>query len=192
MRTHSLQGHYAGFLSRVVGVILDSWVIAGILTAGVYLITRAMGLVGADAMTCRAAAPLTTIGQLGCVSGTLALILLILTTGPVYYTLCWALVGQTVGQRLMGLRVLRLDGGELGMRRSVLRLVGFGLCYLTLGIGFLWVLIDDRRMGWHDKLARTCVIYDWKAEQNKGFIARVNRKLRPNRNEAPPAPQTGS
>jgi uncharacterized RDD family membrane protein YckC len=192
MRSRNLQGHYAGFLSRAVGLILDSWVVAALLAIGVYVILRVMGLFGAGVEPCRDAASLTSTGRVGCLAGTLSLFTLALTTGPLYYLLCWALVGQTVGQRLMGLRVLKLDGGELGIRRSFARLIGFGLCYLTLGIGFLWVLIDDRRMGWHDKLARTCVVYDWKAEQNEGFIARVKRKLHRGPTQPPPAPQTGS
>jgi len=31
--------------------------------------------------------------------------------------------------------------------------------FWTLGLGFLAMLVDDRRQAWHDKIARTCVIY---------------------------------
>ncbi len=97
--------------------------------------------------------------------------------GPLYYVFFWSLTGQTLGQRVMGLRVVRLNSRRMGIGVSLARWVGYQLCIFTLGIGFLWVLIDNRRMGWHDKLARTCVIYAWKAQQNERFIARVNRRL---------------
>ena len=98
-------------------------------------------------------------------------------SGPLYYVFFWSLTGQTLGQRVMGLRVVRLNSRRLGFRLSLVRWIGYQLCIFTLGIGFLWVLIDDRRMGWHDKLARTCVVYAWPAEQNENFIAKVNRRF---------------
>ena len=30
---------------------------------------------------------------------------------------------------------------------------------LVIGLGFLWVLLDNQRQGWHDTLAGTCVLY---------------------------------
>jgi uncharacterized RDD family membrane protein YckC len=192
MSTRTLEGHYAGFLSRAVSLILDTWLVSGLATAQVYLIGQGAALFGANPTTCRNIAGLPPGGEIACVVGALSLIFAVLMTAPIYYTLCWALVGQTVGQRVIGLRVCKLDGGDLGLRRSFLRYIGYVLCVVTLGIGFLWVLIDDRRLGWHDKLARTCVIYDWKAEQNEGFIARVRGKFGRNRRKTPPAPQTGS
>jgi uncharacterized RDD family membrane protein YckC len=72
---------------------------------------------------------------------------------------------------------VRLNGRRVGFISSLGRWIGYQVCIFTLGIGFLWVLVDNRRMGWHDKLARTCVIYAWKAEQNERFIDRVNRRF---------------
>jgi uncharacterized RDD family membrane protein YckC len=28
----------------------------------------------------------------------------------------------------------------------------------TLGIGFIWILFDARKQGWHDKMANTVVV----------------------------------
>jgi uncharacterized RDD family membrane protein YckC len=77
----------------------------------------------------------------------------------------------------MGLRVVKLDSRRPGIGASLVRWIGYQICIFTLGIGFLWVLVDNRRMGWHDKLARTCVIYAWPARQNENFIAKVNRRF---------------
>jgi uncharacterized RDD family membrane protein YckC len=37
-------------------------------------------------------------------------------------------------------------------------------------LGFLWILIDNRRQGWHDKMAGTCVIYNWPARPDENFL----------------------
>jgi uncharacterized RDD family membrane protein YckC len=43
------------------------------------------------------------------------------------------------------------------------RYVGYYLSALALYAGYWWVLIDNRRQGWHDKLAGTIVVYAWDA-----------------------------
>ena len=59
----------------------------------------------------------------------------------------------------MGLQVVSSDGADLGLGRSVLRFLGYIVSLLPLGAGFLWVLGDNERRGWHDHIARTQVIY---------------------------------
>ncbi len=79
----------------------------------------------------------------------------------------WLLVDKTLGQALLGLRVLRTDGRSLTLGPAVRRILGYYISFLALFLGFLWVLIDDRRQGWHDKIADTVVIYDWEARLGK-------------------------
>jgi uncharacterized RDD family membrane protein YckC len=43
-------------------------------------------------------------------------------------------------------------------RRALLRFVGLTLAALPLFAGFLLILVDDRRRGLHDRLARTVVV----------------------------------
>jgi uncharacterized RDD family membrane protein YckC len=80
------------------------------------------------------------------------------------------LAGQTPGKAVLGLRVVPLSGGKISIWRAFLRYLGYYLSALTLGLGFIWVLIDDRRMTFHDKLARTCVIYVWDARPDETFL----------------------
>jgi uncharacterized RDD family membrane protein YckC len=76
-----------------------------------------------------------------------------------YPTFFWVIVGETPGKRLFGLRVLRTDGHRLGVGRALLRAAGYWISALPLFLGFIWILFDGRRQGWHDKLAGTYVIY---------------------------------
>jgi uncharacterized RDD family membrane protein YckC len=77
-----------------------------------------------------------------------------------YLVLFWSLTGQTPGMRFMGIRVTNLRGTTPGLVRSLRRLGGMFLAALPAGAGFLLVLVDDRRRGFHDRVARTLVIHD--------------------------------
>jgi uncharacterized RDD family membrane protein YckC len=54
--------------------------------------------------------------------------------------------------------VVRTDGSPVTWGRAVLRYLGFIVSAIPLSLGFLWIAIDGRRQGWHDKLAGTYVI----------------------------------
>jgi uncharacterized RDD family membrane protein YckC len=75
---------------------------------------------------------------------------------PVFF---WVTVGQTPGKRLLGLMVLQRDGQKLSVGRAILRALSYWIAALPLFLGFFWILIDDKREAWQDKIARTDVIY---------------------------------
>jgi uncharacterized RDD family membrane protein YckC len=61
--------------------------------------------------------------------------------------------------RLFRLRVVRdADGGPISGGQAILRLIGFWVSSFVLYLGFIWILIDSRRRGWHDLIAGTVVI----------------------------------
>jgi uncharacterized RDD family membrane protein YckC len=80
--------------------------------------------------------------------------------------------GRTLGQRAMGTFVVRAeDGGKLPLGRSYLRAVIFwgpgvigliptagSIAGLIALIGLLSAAWDQRKQGWHDKLARSLVV----------------------------------
>ncbi len=75
----------------------------------------------------------------------------------------WSLAGQTLGMRFLGIR-LAVEGQGLPVRKSVRRLIGLGLGFLTLGIGFLGILFDERRRGWQDRMAGVDVLYEQRGQ----------------------------
>jgi uncharacterized RDD family membrane protein YckC len=78
-----------------------------------------------------------------------------------YFVAFWTVDGQTPGMRAMHLRVTTTDGYEAPhLGRSIIRVIGLALCILTLFVGFVPVLFDNRRRGLHDMLAGTVVRYD--------------------------------
>jgi uncharacterized RDD family membrane protein YckC len=76
-----------------------------------------------------------------------------------YYTFFWTLVGYTPGKAILGLKVMRKNGGKLSFGRSLLRFFAYWISMLPLFLGFFWVLWDSKRQGWHDKIAGTQVFY---------------------------------
>ncbi len=80
-----------------------------------------------------------------------------------YFVASWVLIGQTPGQALLGLRVVRLDHRRMTVRRAFVRYLGYWLAAIPLCLGFVWIVVDPRRQGWNDKLAGTCVVYSWEA-----------------------------
>jgi uncharacterized RDD family membrane protein YckC len=77
-----------------------------------------------------------------------------------YFAMFWSTTGQTPGARLMGVRVVCASGGEpVHVGAAIVRLVGMALAALPLFAGFLLILVDDRRRGLQDRLARTVVVY---------------------------------
>ena len=66
--------------------------------------------------------------------------------------------GQTVGNRIMKLRVVKTDGNELSLTDAFMRYVGLILSCLALLIGVIWVAFDANKQGWHDKIANTYVV----------------------------------
>lgn len=78
---------------------------------------------------------------------------------PVYWN------GYTVGKRIMGVRIVKMDGGKVGVGAMLLRTVVAGIIYaVTLGIAlivsaFMVGLRDDKR-SIHDMIAGTYVTTD--------------------------------
>ena len=75
-----------------------------------------------------------------------------------YFTTFWATTGQTPGSRVMRIRVIPASGDRLPPRRAVVRFIGLTLATIPLFAGFLPILVDDRRRGLQDILARTVVV----------------------------------
>jgi uncharacterized RDD family membrane protein YckC len=74
------------------------------------------------------------------------------------------LTGLTAGKWATGLRILRVDGSEIGIGRAFLRhFVGYPLSFLTLGLGFLVSALTFRGRGLHDLIASTIVVRERQA-----------------------------
>jgi len=71
----------------------------------------------------------------------------------------WRYCGATPGKIALGVKVVDAASGQPpSLLRLVLRFIAYFVSALPLYLGFLWIAVDRRKQGWHDKIARTIVI----------------------------------
>ena len=75
-----------------------------------------------------------------------------------YGALMWKIKGTTIGGLVCGLKVVRRDGADLNWDTAIVRALGCFLSMVVAGLGFLWIVFDEDRQAWHDKIAGTLVV----------------------------------
>ena len=70
-----------------------------------------------------------------------------------YGAVMWKVRGTTVGGSICHLKVVRLDDRPLDWTVAIVRALS---CFLFVGL--LWVIFDDEKQSWHDKIAGTTVV----------------------------------
>jgi uncharacterized RDD family membrane protein YckC len=177
MMNNNLQGHYSGFLSRLFGFFLDIIIINVVNLAAYWLVGALLHqFTGYEIYNCPPFGRYT-LKLITCHVTSWGLSAFMIAFPLIYLLFFWILAGQTLGDHVAGVRVIRTNGHRVNLVTGCIRFVGYLLCILSLGLGFLWVLIDDKRQGWHDKLAGTYVIYAWEARQDERFIHKLNQQL---------------
>jgi len=82
--------------------------------------------------------------------------------GLIYYVYFWSSnspwPGQTVGNKLLNIRVVKTDGSDLSIVVALIRYVGLVVSILVIFIGVIWAAFDPNKQGWHDKIAGTYVV----------------------------------
>lgn len=138
------QREKAGFGKRLWAILIDTvliWFVSGI-------IGKAMGQ---DVFS-------STDGVISLqMTGLPALILML---GPIlYYSFMEGKYGQTVGKKAAGIKVVRADSDEpLGFGKGFARWLGRIPSSLILGLGYFWMIWDNEKQTWHDKIAETYVV----------------------------------
>ena len=91
-------------------------------------------------------------------------LLMTLGAGALYFLWPTANSGQTLGKKMLKIKVVDANGYAPGWGKSFMRyVVGFGLenllMYVMIGLlGWLWPLWDANKQAWHDKIGGTFVI----------------------------------
>ncbi len=131
---------YVGFWQRLVATCLDSLLLfaAAAFVAG--LMTMAQPL---------SPSPHEPFGNF----------LLTFVFPAVVTLLFWFRFFATPGKMLFSAIIVDANTGAVPTRAQYVgRYLGYALSGIALGLGFLWVAIDPRKQGWHDKLAGTVVV----------------------------------
>jgi uncharacterized RDD family membrane protein YckC len=132
---------YAGSVSRSIAYVLDALIVASLSIGAVTAVTLVAAVAGAQARDLAHAVVSVSV-------------VLLPSLMALYMAVFWTLAGRTPAMALLGLRVVRSDGRPVGWFSALVRAVV--LAYFP--IGALWLLVDRRHQGIHDKLARTAVV----------------------------------
>ena len=162
--SHDLRGHYAGFVSRLLAFGIDLAIIVVTLIALGWLVGTVTSIFPSFILNPSSIAQIALAG------------LVSFFTTAFYCLFFWMLTGQTPGKMLLGLRIVSSDGSRLTFWQAVRRFIGYFLSALALYVGYWWVLVDNRRQGWHDKLAGTIVVYAWDARLGDLFQEQIRRQ----------------
>jgi uncharacterized RDD family membrane protein YckC len=151
VRPQAASGEPAGFWIRLAAYSIDTTIVSlPVLVAScawAFWLLEQGGGVAVPELTPR-------VFLLPIVGGAASLVLSIVY--PVYF---WALRGTTPGKRLFGLRVLGMNGETpIGWQRAMMRLIGYMINGLVMGIGFLLIAVSEDKRGLHDRLADTRVL----------------------------------
>jgi len=83
----------------------------------------------------------------------------LLIAGAYFVALDGGARGQTLGKRVMGIRVVGFDtGGRIGYGRAFVRWLMSIFSFWLFCLGYLWMLWDPERQCWHDKAANDVVV----------------------------------
>ncbi len=140
----------ASFLGRLLAYILDGLIMSIIGIFGGLLIWGLLALMGntdSDFVVIMAI-------MLSCL-----LVIVILVIQFLYFGYFWSTSGQSLGMKLLNMKVVRQDGGELSFLTAGLRgSLGYWISSLVFNLGFLWAAFDQEKETWHDKIFKTWVV----------------------------------
>jgi uncharacterized RDD family membrane protein YckC len=163
------QGHYAGSASRFAAYLID-------LVASTVLYWLALSLISFVAQ-------IVTGRPTSLHTADIAILVIYIVWQFVYFGFQWAADGSTWGMALLGVQVVQADGTRLDPWRGWVRSLTFPLGFLTLGLGFLGILVQREHRALYDLIAGTAVVYAWDARAAR--LRYLARQAEP-AGEAPP------
>ncbi|HBL52151.1 MAG: hypothetical protein A3D24_01135 [Candidatus Blackburnbacteria bacterium RIFCSPHIGHO2_02_FULL_39_13] len=131
-----MNAQFVGFGRRFIAALIDGIII----TVFSFLVGIVLGLAGANAQ--------------GALSYAVGLLL-----GIGYYVFYQSSAGQTLGKKVLGIKVVDAQGNKPTAITFFLReIIGKAVSGIILGIGYLMVLWDGKKQALHDKIASTYVV----------------------------------
>lgn len=148
----ALQGERAGFFTRAIAAVIDV-VIVGAIMIGIWIAVWLFLLVFN---------PLVEYGMPRPGYFVLGGYFLMWA----YWSWGWATSGRSIGQGLMGIRVLDRKDCFPSWKMAVVR---SAFC-VTFQLGIVWILVSRRNRSVQDVVLRTSVIHDWTSAASNDLV----------------------
>lgn len=88
-----------------------------------------------------------------------ALTVALITVTFLFYGWFWTHGGQTLGMRVWKVKAVLADGNDMTWRVAFLRMLAACFSWGSLGLGYLWALIDPAQRTWHDQISGSAIIF---------------------------------
>ena len=157
-RDDVMRVHVSGFTRRFAAAIVD-----GALLVGLTLVVTALTalVLGTPLPRLREMGPdLLVAGVLDRNPMAVGAMGLFLGLTLLYQLYGVGMAGQTLGMRLVGVRVISRRGRSPGAVRGLVRALALAVSVVPGGLGWLWAIFDREHRALHDHLAGTYVILD--------------------------------
>lgn len=140
----------AGFFSRFVALLVDSFAINILAWIVAWIFSMLIGI------TAQSNSDIIAL-----IGGTMFLLLMAIMFlfQFLYFGYFWSKDGQSIGMKLLGVKVVSRDGGPVSFLKAGLRgTIGYWISSFVFLLGFIWAAFDENGETWHDKIFGTRVI----------------------------------
>ncbi|MEZ5423592.1 MAG: RDD family protein [Pyrinomonadaceae bacterium] len=142
---------YASFGARFLAFIVDDALLA--IAASIFLaLISALGLLGANN-------PNNPLLVVGAWLSSLVIMAFSVLFQFLYFGYFLSKDGQSIGKKLLGIRVQKREGGNVSFLVGGLRgSIGYYISGFIFFLGYIWAFFDKNHEAWHDKLFGTTVV----------------------------------
>ena len=134
--------HSVGFFRRILALVYDSLVVAGILLSFTLL------LVIFNEGYAEPGSFISIVKLIVCVC-----------VGPFFYSYFWLVNnGQTIGMQAWKIRLVPLNNSKLNAKQTYLRCLVSTLSFVCFGIGYFWILFNKNNLSWSDIVTKTRIV----------------------------------
>jgi len=149
-----MEERFGGFWRRVMAFFIDKLIL--------FVISLVILLVGILALSVGFPSQYREFLPEGLAELTAGFMVIYFLTGilinMLYFTYFHGTTGQTPGKIILGLQVIQSTGEKMVLGVGFLRWVGYIISAIFFYLGFFWIAFDEKKQGWHDKIAGTIVI----------------------------------
>jgi uncharacterized RDD family membrane protein YckC len=145
----SAQGQYAGSVSRFAAYLIDLVASTVIYWIALQFVSFVVQIVTGSTVSLH--------------RNSIVVLVIYIAWQFIYFGFQWAADGSTWGMALAGVQVVRADGTALHHWQGWVRSLTFPLGFLTLGLGFLGILVQREHRALYDLITGTTVVYAWDA-----------------------------
>jgi uncharacterized RDD family membrane protein YckC len=150
----SLQGTYSGAVSRLAAFALDAVLSYLLFTLALAAVNFSVSIVAGHPVHYTR-------------SGSVVVAVISIVWEFVYFAYCWATTGKTPGMVVLGIRVVRADGGHAEAWRAVVRTLILPISVALFFVSLPLILLQRQHQAPHDLAAGTAVVYAWDARAAK-------------------------